>query len=155
MTGYTVTTAGACTASFQATGKSGSNPPAICGTNTDYHSKLSWMVTAQNTHLSYFLTQVYVEFGGDSADSIELKHTLDTAQKSWNILLKQIACTASWKYNLEINYKFFSSPNTPRAPTDCVQYFTGVTGTVKSYNFAGSQILQSMDYGQLFYLFDC
>ena len=104
MTGYTVSTAaataGACTASFQATGKSGTNPPAICGTNTDYHSKLSWMVAAQNTHLSYYLTQVYVEFGGDSADSIELKHTLDTAQKSWNILLKQIACTASWKYNL-------------------------------------------------------
>ena len=45
--------------------------------------------------------------------------------------------------------------NILRAPTDCVQYFTGVSGTVKSYNFAGSQILQSMDYGQLFYLFDC
>ena len=41
MSGYTATTAGACTASFQATGQAGKNPPAICGTNTDYHSKLS------------------------------------------------------------------------------------------------------------------
>ena len=33
-----------------------------------------------------------------------------------------------------------------RAPTDCVQYFTGKSGSVKSYNFAGSQFLQSQIY---------
>ena len=33
-----------------------------------------------------------------------------------------------------------------RAPTDCVQWFTGTTGAVKSYNFAGSQLLQSQYY---------
>ena len=33
-----------------------------------------------------------------------------------------------------------------RAPTDCVQWFTGKTGAVKSYNFAGSQMLQSQIY---------
>jgi len=109
MSGYTATTAGACTASFQATGQAGKNPPAICGTNTDYH--------------------MYVEFGASATDSITLQHTLDATQKSWNILARQISCTASWK-----------------APTDCVQYFTGVSGNVKSYNFAGSQILQSQNY---------
>ena len=36
-------------------------------------------------------------------------------------------------------------PNISRAPTDCVQYFTGVSGTVQSYNF-GNQILQSQNY---------
>merc|ERR1711990_20132 len=109
LSGYTATTAGACTASFEATGQTGKNPPAICGTNTDYH--------------------MYVEFGAAGTDSITLKHTLDTTQKSWNILARQISCTASWK-----------------APTDCVQYYTGTSGNVKSYNFAGSQMLSSMSY---------
>ena len=34
----------------------------------------------------------------------------------------------------------------PRAPTDCVQYFTGKTGTITSYNFAGAQFLQAQYY---------
>merc|ERR1712037_518152 len=109
MSGYTATTDGTCTASFEATGQSGSNSPVICGTSTDYH--------------------MYVEFGATATDSITLKHTLDTTQKNWNILARQISCTASWK-----------------APTDCVQYYTGVSGNVKNYNFAGSQILQGQDY---------
>ena len=33
-----------------------------------------------------------------------------------------------------------------RAPTDCVQYHTGTTGTVVNYNFAGGQLLQSQQY---------
>merc|ERR1712183_924621 len=109
MTGYTATTAGVCTDIFQATGQSGNNPPAICGTNSGYH--------------------MYVEFGTSATDSIALKTTLgDTSTKTWNILARQIACTDTWK-----------------APTDCVQYFTGTSGNVKSYNF-GNQILQSMTY---------
>ena len=93
---------------------------------------------------------MYVEFGADSADSIELKHTLDTTQKSWNILAKQIACSASWKYDLQINYIFFSlfSRNILRAPTDCVQYFTALSGSVKNYNF-GNQIIQGQNYGMI------
>jgi len=109
MSGYTATTAGACTASLEVTGQSGSNPPIICGTNTGYH--------------------MYVEFGATATDSVTLKHTLDTAQKSWNILASQIACTATWK-----------------APTDCVQYFTGISGNVKNYNYAGNQILTNQEY---------
>ena len=33
-----------------------------------------------------------------------------------------------------------------RAPTDCIQYFTGKSGSVKSYNFGGGQLLQSQIY---------
>ena len=40
---------------------------------------------------------------------------------------------------------FFS--NIFRAPADCVQYFTGVSGNVQSYNF-GNQILQSQTYSK-------
>ena len=33
-----------------------------------------------------------------------------------------------------------------RAPTDCVQYFTGTSGSVKSYNFGGGQLLRTQIY---------
>ena len=33
-----------------------------------------------------------------------------------------------------------------RAPTDCVQYFTGISGSVKSYNYAGAQLLAGQRY---------
>ena len=45
-----------------------------------------------------------------------------------------------WKKEKETKCKIF------RAPTDCVQYFTGKAGNVQSYNFAGGQLLQSMKY---------
>jgi len=107
-TGFTATSVGACTDTFAVEGQTSVNPPSICGTNTGYH--------------------MYAEFGATSTDSVKLTMTMaDVAAKSWNILARQIACTATW-----------------RAPTDCTQYFTGVSGTVKSYNFG--QMLQSMDY---------
>jgi hypothetical protein len=37
-----------------------------------------------------------------------------------------------------------------RAPADCRQYFTGTSGTVMSYNFAGNQMLQSQIYTNCF-----
>ncbi len=33
-----------------------------------------------------------------------------------------------------------------RAPTDCLQYFTGATGTIQSFNFAKKLMLQSLSY---------
>merc|ERR1712241_1147558 len=71
---------------------------------------------------------MYVEFGATSSVDITLSSAYDAASKQWNILTRQKACTASWK-----------------APTDCVQYFTGVAGNIKSYNF-GNQIFKTQDY---------
>jgi len=112
--GFTTTTpAGACSDTFAAAGQTGSDPPSICGTNTDYH--------------------MYVEFGATSTDTVTLTNTWTstgiTTAKKYNILARQISCTATWK-----------------APTDCVQYFTGKSGSVKSYNHAGGQLLQSQVY---------
>ena len=95
--GYTVdtTTAGVgfCTDSFVAAGQSGVNPPTICGTNTGYHSK-----TSRDVHSPTSLYSVYVEFGAAAGDTITLTNTFtDLTAKSWNILARQIACTASWK----------------------------------------------------------
>ena len=33
-----------------------------------------------------------------------------------------------------------------RAPTNCVQYFTGLSGSVETYNHQGAQVLQGMNY---------
>jgi len=111
MSGLLTTSAGACTDKFSAVGQTGVNPPEICGTNTGYH--------------------MYTEFGTSSTDTVALTVTYGSTAtaKSWNILLSQIECDATWK-----------------APTDCTQYFTGKTGTIYSYNFAGARFLQSQYY---------
>jgi len=114
MTGYYTGTSGLCGVDdFAAAGQTGVDPPTFCGTNTGYH--------------------MYVEFGNSATDTITLTNTWRsgglTTAKTYNILARQISCTASWK-----------------APTDCVQYFTGKSGNVKSYNFAGSQMLLSQTY---------
>jgi len=74
---------------------------------------------------------MYVEFGATSTDTVTVTNTLGSTSSTlkWNILTQQIPCTASY-----------------RAPSDCLQYFTGKTGTVYSYNFAGAQFLANMDY---------
>ena len=51
--------------------------------------------------------------------------TSETRKQGWHVALMLTIC---------------------RAPPDCVQWFTGTTGAVKSYNFAGSQLLQSQYY---------
>ena len=124
MSGYVTTTAGACTDSFTALGKAGKSIPTICGTNTDYH--------------------MYVEFGATSTDTITLTNTLGstTSTLKWNILAQQIPCTASYRYPAPPS----SPPAPPRAPTDCLQYFTGNSNAVYSYNFAGAQFLAGMEY---------
>ena len=41
---------------------------------------------------------VYVEFGANSDDSVTITNTLSAAGTySWNILARQISCTAAWK----------------------------------------------------------
>ena len=96
--GFATTTGGACNDYFTAAGQTGKNPPNICGTNTGYHSKKSSLNVFEiiNEHFS-----VYVEFGATSTDSITLTNTYVsgglTTAKTFNILARQIACTASWK----------------------------------------------------------
>jgi len=107
----TSTTAGQCDDTLAMKGQTGVDPPAICGTNTGYH--------------------MYTEFGATSTDTISMTLTygangLSTA-KTFNILARQISCTATWK-----------------APTDCTQYFTGVSGSVYSYSYG--QMLNSQYY---------
>merc|ERR1712113_185271 len=105
----TTTPIGACSDYMTAAGQTGKDPPSICGTNTAYH--------------------MYVEFGATSTDTISITNTYGstTTAKTFNILARQISCTASYK-----------------APTDCTQYFTGVSGSVLSYSYG--QLLKSQYY---------
>jgi len=72
---------------------------------------------------------MYAEFGNSATDTISLTFTYGstTSAKTNNVLTRQIPC--------RVNYK---------APTDCVQYFTGISNQIYSYNFG--QMLGSMDY---------
>jgi len=74
---------------------------------------------------------MYAEFGATATDTATVTFTYGstTTAKLFNILLTQISCTAAW-----------------RAPTDCAQYFTGSAGNIKSYNFAGGQLLNAQYY---------
>jgi len=107
----TSTTAGSCYDTMAVAGQTGVDPPSICGTNTGYH--------------------MYAEFGATSTDSITMTLTYGssglTTAKTFNILARQISCTATWK-----------------APTDCTQFFTGISGTVYSYSYG--QFLTSQYY---------
>jgi len=107
----TSTTAGDCYDTLAMAGQTGVDPPSICGTNTGYH--------------------MYTEFGATSTDTITMTLTYGssglTTAKTFNILARQISCTASYK-----------------APTDCTQYFTGVSGSVLSYSYG--QLLKSQYY---------
>lgn len=52
-----------------------------------------------------------------------------TDTRSWNIHAMQIPCTATWK-----------------PPDGCLQYFTGTTGTVYTYNYQGGYHLANQNY---------
>lgn len=73
---------------------------------------------------------MYVEIGRDSGDTASLKVTYGgTTSTQFNIFVRQIECNSL-----------------SRAPTDCVQYYTGTSGTIRSFNWGGSQLLRGMDY---------
>merc|ERR1711994_907923 len=74
---------------------------------------------------------MYAEFGSLSTDAITMTftHADLTSTKMYNVLLQQIPCDAEY-----------------RAPTDCVQYFTGLTGSVANYGFGSGDLLINQEY---------
>ncbi|CAL8110369.1 unnamed protein product [Orchesella dallaii] len=73
---------------------------------------------------------IYVDFG--SSDTITLNLLLGGAsqrERTWNIEILTIPCNS-----------------VARAPTGCLQYYTGVSGVVESFNFQGGMHLANLDY---------
>merc|ERR1712038_116062 len=64
---------------------------------------------------------MYVDAGSASTASTLTFTTVAGGTKSWRIKVSQIECSSA-----------------TRAPNGCLQYFTGTTNTVKSYNWDGS-----------------
>lgn len=64
----------------------------------------------------------------ETCNNLQFKWT-DSSTRSWNIHIMQIACTETWK-----------------PQEGCTQYFTGSTGTVSSYNYAGGLHLANQKY---------
>ena len=97
----TATTVSTCTDTLAVTGQTGVDPPSICGTNTGYHSKLDKCIPKVLLIFNGNLFLVYAEFGATSTDSISMTLTYGssglTTAKTFNILARQISCTATWK----------------------------------------------------------
>lgn len=74
---------------------------------------------------------MYFETGNDgNAGEITIdKAAMSTEGRTWRIKVTMLECG-----------------NRARAPDGCTQYFTGVSGTVQSYNFADEVMLQDLDY---------
>merc|ERR1712050_415814 len=64
----------------------------------------------------------------DDCNTLSFTWTSSTT-RTWNIHIMQIACTATWK-----------------PPEDCLQYFTGTSGYIYSYNYAGGYHLANHQY---------
>ncbi|KAJ3636082.1 hypothetical protein MTP99_008921 [Tenebrio molitor] len=65
---------------------------------------------------------VYVDFNGNSTIQINvMTSSTDSIGRNWNFLITQIACDCP-----------------TRAPIGCLMYYTGLTGTVNSFNYGTS-----------------
>lgn len=52
--------------------------------------------------------------------------------------------------NYKIKVTYYTCDDPAKAPQGCTQYFTGLSGSFQSYNYAGGQLLQEMDYSNCF-----
>ena len=106
----------------------------------------------------YCVSSVYAEFGSLSTDAITMTftHADLSSTKMYNVLLQQIPCDAEYKlvpidiYSIHIMYYWYIlcviTNSEFRAPTDCVQYFTGLTGSVANYGFGSGDLLINQEY---------
>jgi len=75
---------------------------------------------------------MYVVMGPDGSDTVDLKMTIgstDLNANKWEIKVAQVPCNSMY------------SP-----PEGCTQWFTGATGQIRSLNFAGGEIIPSLNY---------
>ena len=101
---------------------------------------------------------MYVETArATSAGTIKISTSSSdtTTSRSWKIRTMFLECETNWKYDFLINHFFptlkFSLFFTTyltflfRAPTDCLQYMTGISNSFKSFNF-GNLMIRNLQY---------
>ena len=72
---------------------------------------------------------IYLETGRSTSAQTLAFTIASTTGVTWKIRVSQIECFAPYK-----------------APSDCYQYFTGVSGNVQTLNFAGGVVLRNQQY---------
>ena len=91
-------------------------------------------------HFAYDIILAHPALEGSIKTEFELVRKWDLQnQKFYDIAKNELGILYQVKLNMYNMLKF-------RAPTDCVQYFTGTSGSVLSYNHAGGQLLHSQVY---------
>lgn len=99
----------------------GSNIPTICGENSGLH--------------------IYVDFNGNSNIRIVISTSGDvTVARSWKLKIAQIACDCPSKGTLGKVTTIFNKCYYSRvlAPAGCLQYYTELSGTVRSFNYGST-----------------
>lgn len=124
---------------------SGGNPvPIICGNNNGNHSKycsgLFYFIECSTIYYNIFDTDtsqllfvVYIDTGVGQTNPITLTFVTsgNSFPRSWKVRVSQIRCSTIY-----------------RAEEGCLQYFTGVSGQIKSFNYDPTTGLQlsNQDY---------
>ena len=73
---------------------------------------------------------IYIETGREiTAQTLAFTIAAASTGSSWKIKISQIECFAPWK-----------------APSDCLQFYTGVSGNVQTFNYAGNVVLRNQQY---------
>ncbi|KAH1002401.1 uncharacterized protein LOC109541859 [Dendroctonus ponderosae] len=79
---------------------------------------------------------MYMDFNGNQSITITIYVRSSSASRSWNIKVAQINCNCPW-----------------RAPSGCLQFYNQLSGTVRSFNYGSSSVLNGtrqlagMNYG--------
>ena len=96
--------------------------PTICGENDGQHSKWNLQLKEERllNRLMFETVYLHVPRSDSSPGDVRLTFNIGTgtASRSWNIKIALIPCASTYL-----------------APTDCLQYFTGSSGTIQSFNW--------------------
>lgn len=112
----------------------GSTTPVVCGISHGDHSKVKMFIGNLIVFVKFSSSHaVYIEAGLGQSNPIILTAITSGAKfpRSWRIRVSQIHCGSIFK-----------------ADQGCLQYFTGVSGRVRSFNFdpASGRQLSNQDY---------
>ena len=119
----------------------GSPVPSICGTNTGAHSK--YFMSQKVLNLNNIVS-VYIDMGLSSNSPIVL--TVVTSgqsfERSFSVQITQLECDSLSKGNTEATNALKEFHFYFVAGDGCLQYFTGVSGQMFSFNYNNAEGLQ-------------
>ena len=106
--------------------------PTLCGDNSGQHIYVDVRGRSE-TNLNLLTMPIFPKPVGvhnetnSSRTIIEWLNEVDP-QRGWKMMITQLPCDCSESWRLTV----------PRAPTGCLQYHTGITGEITSFNYYGT-----------------